>query len=806
MKSINKWGSLFTTQFLGVLNDNYLKNLIVFISVLWVDADQKELVISIATAALVLPFLLFSPLAGRLSLTYKKQKLVELAKLAEIPIMLISVVSFYYENLYMVLGSLFLMGIQSAIYSPAKYGLIKDVGGTEGVSYGSGVMELLAFVGVLLGTLLAGVTSEITGNKNVILSVMLLGFAFIGWLASKRIKANEVLNANVEKESVFPLKFVVDLFKWSKSVKGLNFTVLGLASFWMIASLLQMSVITHLPDVYGVNNTVTSMVMGALAIGIGLGCYVSGVIAKGRVEIGMVPIGGIGMTICLLVLGSVDLEFSTFVVFLVLAAFFSGFFKVPLNAWIQERIPSEYMSKVLAYNNNVVFLFILLSAAIFGTVTKVFDTFTVLKITGYLSGAITIVVLLRIPSMLIRFIFFMTASLLYKIRVQGTDHLKEVKGALLIANHISLLDAFVIVASVPRNVRFVMLKEIYENPWFHWFFKRVNMIPVPSKKTTEALEEFNKICQDEINAGHVVCIFPEGQLSRNGQVQGFKKGIEHISKGINAPIIPMHMEGLNHSFFTFNLGTGKVIMPRFKFKRHEVNVNIGVPRHDKPKAFEMRLAIQKLHSDTINRKLDNGILNKEELLRESLREILFMRGQIDVLNLLPKGELSTSVASALGVYLRFVSEKTKKTKVVLIESSKVKELSLFEGVEKVFVSGILNDQLKTAIEKLGCMVYESLVLDTGAIISVNTPDVVSTDVNGKTMKQVGRKSGTIGRTLPGVAVKLLSDDGSLVLTTDEPGHLWVNPVGNLENEWVDSKKKASIDEDGFIKLVENEEA
>ncbi len=800
MNSFRKWISLFGTQFFGVLNDNYLKNLIVFISVMWMGAGSQTTVITIASTALVLPFLIFSPLAARLSLTYKKQRIVELAKLAEIPIMMISIIGFYYENFYVVIASLFLMGIQSALYSPAKYGLIKDIGGIQGVSYGSGMMELLTFVAVLLGTLLAGVTSDIVGYKKESLAAILIGFALIGWLFSKRIKAEEELDVKGEKESVIPLVFVFELFKWSKSIKGLNFTVLGLASFWMIASLLQMTVIAHLPVVYGLNSTTTSMVMGALAIGIGLGCYVAGVISKGRVEIGMVPLGGIGMTVCLVLLGFTDLQFHNFVIVLVISAFFSGFFKVPLNAWIQERVPSEFLGKVLAYNNNVVFLFILLSAGIFQLVAVYVDTYAVLQVTCIISCIITLVVLLRIPSMLVRFMFFMTASLLYKIRVQGFDKLKNVKGALLIVNHISLLDAFVIVASVPRNVRFVMLKEIYESPWFNWLFKRVNMIPVPGDKTPEALEEFNKICQDEINAGHVVCIFPEGQLSRNGHVQGFKKGIEHIARGINAPIIPMHMEGLNHSSLTFGLGTGKVIMPKFKLKRHEVNVNIGEPRNDKPGAFEMRLSIQKLQSETINRKLNRGDLSKVKLLRESLREVLFMRSNIDVLNLLPAGNLSFGIEKSLGEHLNFVKKKTPNTRTVLIKNKDLIDVSLFEGVEKVFVQGCIKDEVRTQIQELGSQVYESLVLESGEIISVNTPNVSSSDVNGKKMSQFGSKEGTLGRALPGVAIKLLTEGGSLVLMPNEEGYLWVNPVGHTSEEWVDSKERASIDEDGFITI------
>ncbi|MDN5199765.1 MFS transporter [Fulvivirgaceae bacterium BMA10] len=608
MSKIKKWLPLFNTQFLGVLNDNLLKNLIVFISAFWVADNHKEMVISIATALLVVPFLFFSPLAGRLSQQYAKVKIVTISKFGEIPIMMISVIGFYLENIYLVMISLFLMGLQSAIYSPSKYGLIRDIGGTKGLSFGTGTMELLTFIAVLLGTFLAGIISDLTSYKSLVLSILLIFFAIVGWWASKRIKVKEQPVSREKLESAVPLKFIVDSYKWARSVKGLNYTILGLGCFWLIASLLQMNIILHLPDpeIYNFSNTATSLVMAGVAVGIGLGCWIAGLISKNRVEVGMVPIGGIGMSICITILGFIKLPAFLFVVILILTAFFSGFYKVPLNAWIQERVEGRKLGQILAYNNNVLFIFILLSAGIFALITNYFDSYAVFRITSGIAWFTTIVTILNVPAMMVRFIFYVAANLIYKVKINGQENLPKKNGALLIANHVSLMDAFLIAASVPRNVRFIMLKEVYDHWLFHWWFKRLNMIPIPSDRNGVSMEAFNKICQGEINKGHIVCIFPEGQISRIGHLLGFKKGLEHIAKGIEAPIIPMHIDGLAGTSLTYRHDSGKLIKPGFRLRKNVAFINIGKPQKNDSTAFQIRQKVQELQSENFKKRISHG--------------------------------------------------------------------------------------------------------------------------------------------------------------------------------------------------------
>jgi len=221
-----------------------------------------------------------------------------------------------------------------------------------------------------------------------------------------------------------------------------------------------------------------------------------------------VPIGGIGLSIALTLLSTLDHSKTSFAIILGVGAFFSGFFKIPLNAWIQERVAGRNLGGILAYNNLTVFLFILISAGIFAAAEPVIGSSGVFVVTALISWIITIITLVNIPAMMVRFVFFITAHSMFKIKIIGMENIPKKSGALIVANHISLMDSFLVAAAVPRMIRFVMLKKIYDVPMLNWFFKKMNMIPIAGKATPETLAEFNQRCQDEINDGHIVCIFP----------------------------------------------------------------------------------------------------------------------------------------------------------------------------------------------------------------------------------------------------------------------------------------------------------
>ena len=397
----SKWFPLYISQYLGVMNDNLLKHLIIFVSVAWVAESSQELVISAAAAMLVIPYILFSPLAGRLAQIKNKQQIFEWAKVAEMPIMALAIAGFYTNSLAIVMIAMFLMGVQSAIYSPAKYGLIRDVGGVEEISQASGSMELLTFLGVLLGTVAAGYIADIVNSQKEIIAGSLMILAVFGWLSSKRIKVQEEAPDREALQSLWPLKFVWDTFKWSKTVPGLNYTVLGLGFFWLIASLLQLNIIVHLQEesIYGLSKSDVGLVNAGIAVSMGIGCWAAGLLSKQKVELGLVPVGGIAMAIGSTIMALLPMALIPFLAVLFATAFFAGFFKIPLNAWMQERVPGRHLGKVLAYNNNLVFIFLLLSAAILGYVGTVGNSYDVFKVTALCAWVIVTVMWLVMPEM-----------------------------------------------------------------------------------------------------------------------------------------------------------------------------------------------------------------------------------------------------------------------------------------------------------------------------------------------------------------------------------------------------------------------
>jgi acyl-[acyl-carrier-protein]-phospholipid O-acyltransferase/long-chain-fatty-acid--[acyl-carrier-protein] ligase len=621
MKTNNaKWTPLFLTQALGVLNDNILKGAISFIAVTWVPFDDRASVIALASALLVLPYLFVSPWASRLSVRYKKSRIVNLSKLAEIPIMMIAVAGFLMQSLVLSMLALTLMGLQSAVYSPSKYGLIRDVKGKKGINFGTGIMELLTFTSVLGGMVLAGFITDIGAGYKLVLCGIFMVLAVLGWYASNKIKVRES-ETEESSDSINPIKFISSNWKNAKSQKGLRWTVIGLGVFWFLGSLLQMTLLIHMPSRYGLDASETSLVIAAVAVGIGLGCWIAGIIVKSRTELGLSPIGGILMATCLTILAVCDLSLVAFSVLTFLTAFFSGLYKVPLNSWVQERVPGRNLGRVLAMINMMIYAFVLVSALVFQGLVGLVSTEGVFFFLAGATWLMAAVTLINVPDFLLRFLIVMLSKVIYRVRIHGHDNIPKTGGALIVANHVSYLDFMLIAATVPRQLRFVMLSDMYKKPGLNWLLKRLNMIPINARGGQNDLRKFNRLCQAEINAGHVVCIFSEGTVTRTGQLLEFKKGIEFIGQGIDAPVIPIHLGDVIGTPFTFKVGDSKMIFPRLSTLCKKVHVSVGAPLPSKVKAFEIRQAIKELeaesfghsvyHQNSVGEVLHNSLSNKQ---------------------------------------------------------------------------------------------------------------------------------------------------------------------------------------------------
>ncbi len=400
-KKQNPWLPLFLTNFLSVLNDNVIKYLVIFVGVGWVSTEHQPYVVPVASAMLVIPFILFSPLAGRFAKIYEKKKIMVWGKLAEIPIMLVAIVGFILQSLPIVMTAVLLMGLQSTMFSPSKYGLIRDIRGNDGISFGTGMMEMLTFVGVLLGTMLSGVLADyLEVDYNIsMLSAILLSVALLGWIMSKLIKADESPVIESTNDTLNPIFFIWKQFRISKHYPGVNDAILGLSLFWLIGATIQYGITDHARYILGQDNQNTGIIMSVAAIGIAIGAILTGWMSGKRVHLGYVVIGSIGLGISMFLIAFLNPEKNLFMILIFIGAFFAGFFKIPLNSYIQANVQGRKLGDILGYLNVMVFVFILLSAGIYalfnyftahelivkGETKEVVDTLMVFSFIGFVS-------------------------------------------------------------------------------------------------------------------------------------------------------------------------------------------------------------------------------------------------------------------------------------------------------------------------------------------------------------------------------------------------------------------------------------
>ncbi len=365
----NKWASLFTSNFLGIYNDNLLKNAIIFIAISWTLPtwlNQSQL-IALVSASLIIPYLFLSPLAGHMAVIFSKKKVFSICKLLEIPVILLACTAFYFQWVLISVFSVFVMGILSCIYSPSKYSLIRDIGGEKGVSFGSGVFEMMAFLGILIGTLTASVISDF--YQPVLLFGFLITIAILGYLITRSIKAVELPENKEEKENLNPILFLIESFKFARNHKFVNSAIFGASAFWFIGGVMQMNLVIHSKQVYDASNTSTGFVMACAAIGIALGCWAAGKISGKEVKRGLILVGLIGMSLIFFMLTFIKLPFWFFVFSVFLVAFMGGIFQIPCLSMLQNSNLGRKLGNMVAYLNLITFVFVLFGTLLFSATT-----------------------------------------------------------------------------------------------------------------------------------------------------------------------------------------------------------------------------------------------------------------------------------------------------------------------------------------------------------------------------------------------------------------------------------------------------
>jgi acyl-[acyl-carrier-protein]-phospholipid O-acyltransferase/long-chain-fatty-acid--[acyl-carrier-protein] ligase len=462
------------------------------------------------------------------------------------------------------------------------------------LSWGNGVLELCTFLAIIGGTMAGGWLFKAFSAQPAWSGVILVALAVFGLVTSLGI--TRVPAADPARR--FQVNFVADLWKQIRIVRrdrALWLALLGNTYFFAIGALIKFLIVIYTTDTLHIGDpTQSNYLQAAAAVGIGLGSFAAGYLSGGKIEYGLIPLGSFGLAICSALLWWHGLSFGAVALELALLSFFGGFYIVPISALLQHRPAREQKDSVLAAASLLSWVGILLSSGVFYllTVTLKLSPPAIFLLIGGATFASTIYLVWLLPDSLLRFVLWLLTRTLYRIRVDGRDNIPEKGGALFVCNHASWMDALLLIASTDRQIRFLMFKDIYEKRWIHWGARILGVIPISSEQRPRELIQSLQTASDAIRNGEVVCIFAEGQITRIGQLLPFRRGMERIMKGVDAPVVPVALDGVTGSISSYE-------HHRFVWKwprkiPHPVTVSFGKPLPPTATPFETRQAVQEL--------------------------------------------------------------------------------------------------------------------------------------------------------------------------------------------------------------------
>jgi acyl-[acyl-carrier-protein]-phospholipid O-acyltransferase/long-chain-fatty-acid--[acyl-carrier-protein] ligase len=588
--------ALIATQFQGAFSDNILRNLLLSIVVgMNLAKTERETFVSIVTFLFSVPFLILSMPGGWLADRFSKRQITIWTKVMEFGSMLLATAGLATHSLGLSLAALTLVASQAALFGPSKYGLLPELLPEKSLSWGNGVIELGTFLAIIIGTVTGAWMGEHFSGHQVYSGYVLLGLSVLGFLTS--LGVDKVPAAAPGKP--FRLNIVVDL--WAQIGKmrkdrALFLAVLGNTYFWFLGSLLFSTIVIYGPDVLHVGQTKTGYLNAMLAVGIGIGSMAAGWVSENKIEYGLIPLGSIGMTCTGFALGITPHGMTGSAVLLGMLGFWAGFFAVPVNALIQHKPAEQDKGGIIAAANLLSFVGIAISSGVYFVFTAYIhlDPRGVIVAASCITAFSTAYVLYLLPEWFGRLILFFATRTVYRVRVIGRDNFPEKTGALLVCNHMSFVDVALLVAATDRPIRFLMYQGIYDHPVVKPFAKMVKAIPISSEQHPREMLHSLKTATDALRNDEIVCIFAEGQITRTGQLLPFRRGLERIMKGVEVPIIPVNLDGVWGSIFSFDRGRFLWKMPRRI--PYRVTVSFGKPMPSTSAAVEVRSAVQELQA------------------------------------------------------------------------------------------------------------------------------------------------------------------------------------------------------------------
>ena len=567
-----RFRGLFWTQLLGAFTDNFFKNALLILIVyrgLGGGGYEEKTISLVASVLFILPFFLFSATAGQLADKYDKAVVIQRIKLIELTIAVMASIGLFWGSVPFLMFALALLGLQAAFFGPVKYGIIPQLLEPGELTEGNALVETGTKLAILGGTLAGGLLAD-TEVAIVGCSAILILASVVGYLFAQGIQPVKAADPHLEIEwnPITPTWKVLQMARQNRPV---FLSILGISWFWSVGGGLLTLLPAYGKQVLGVEPTVVTLFMGVFSIGVAVGAVLCGKLSFQRLELGLVPFGSLGISFFLFLIAAVGAPFSVMegqlisfsqmvhnpkgiVILVAMAgiAICSGFFIVPLYTMIQQRTDEQIRSRVIAANNVLNACFMVLSLIFLAGLAQLhFSVLGMFFALSFVNLLVGLYIYSLIPEFFLRFLAYLLNHVVYRLRLINEPVIPKQGAALLVGNHVSFLDWLVVLGSIHRPVRFVMWHTYYNLPLFRFLFRDAGAIAIGSGKThPELLAAAFESIDEALARGNLVCIFPEGQLTFDGEIGEFRKGVEQILERRPVPVIPFSLTGLWDSLFS----------------------------------------------------------------------------------------------------------------------------------------------------------------------------------------------------------------------------------------------------------------
>ena len=565
-----RFAPFFWTQFLGAGNDNLFKFAFTVmvtyqLPVAWLPEGLAGLVIG---ALFILPFVLFSATSGQLADKLEKSRLIRLVKTLEIFIMAAAALGFVAHNAVLLLGCVFLMGLHSTLFGPVKFAYLPQHLSERELTGGNGMVEMGTFVAILLGSLAGGLLIALPGVGAGYVALACLTVALLGRWAAQQVPHSPATDPGLRINWNPLTETWANLLLARRDVVVFR-SLLGISWMWFFGAVFLANFPAFAKTVLHGDEHVASLLLVVFSVGIGIGALLCEVFSRRHVEIGLVPAGAIGMSVF-----AIDLYFASrglpvvaaqgvgaflaqpahwrVIADLGLLALCTGLYSVPMYALIQLRSQPSHRARIIAANNILNALFMVVSSLGAGVLLGAgFTVPEVFLATALLNAVVGVYIFLLVPEYLLRFVAFLLTRCLYRFKVTGDEHLPVIGAAIVVCNHVSYVDALLLMAASPRPMRFIMDHRIFAVPVLGWLFRLAKAIPVAPQAENPAVYAAAFEAADQVLAdGDLLCIFPEGGITRDGSLQPFKAGVMKILARRPVPVVPVALRHLWGSYFS----------------------------------------------------------------------------------------------------------------------------------------------------------------------------------------------------------------------------------------------------------------